>query len=65
MTRISESGIWEARIPEAKIGDLYKFCVHTPYGGFKLHKADPFARGAQLPPRYRVYCLWFRAFMGG
>ncbi|MEC8049691.1 MAG: alpha-amylase family glycosyl hydrolase, partial [Myxococcota bacterium] len=50
MTRISGSGIWEAHIPEAKLGDLYKFCVHTPYGGFKLHKADPFARGAQLPP---------------
>ena len=50
MTRISESGIWEARISEAKTGDLYKFCVHTPYGGFRLHKADPFARGAQLPP---------------
>ncbi len=50
MTRLPDCGVWEIHVPEAKVGDLYKFCVHTPYGGFRLHKADPFARAAQLPP---------------
>ena len=64
MTRVGESGIWEARISEAKIGDLYKFCVHTPYGSFRLHKADhlPVALNCPQIPR-RLFAV--RPFMGG
>ena len=51
MTRLEpqEIGIYEAFIPEAKDGDLYKFLIYTKSGD-KLYKADPYAASAELRP---------------
>lgn len=38
-----ENGCWSAFIPEAKIGDEYKYCITTA-DDQKLHKNDPYAR---------------------
>ena len=45
----SDRGIYEAFIPEAKPGQLYKYLIYTP-DGRKLYKADPYASTAELRP---------------
>ncbi len=42
-------GIFEAFIPEAKEGQLYKYLIYTE-DGTKLYKADPYATYAELRP---------------
>jgi 1,4-alpha-glucan branching enzyme len=42
-------GIFEAFIPEAKEGQLYKYLIYTE-NGEKLYKADPYATYAELRP---------------
>ena len=42
-------GIYEAFVPEAKVGMLYKFLIHAR-DGRKLYKADPFANSSELRP---------------
>ncbi len=42
-------GIWELFIPAAKIGDRYKFRVHTHHGEW-IDKSDPMGFAAELPP---------------
>lgn len=42
-------GIWEAFIPEAKEGSLYKYCVNNCHG-YDVLKADPFASSSELRP---------------
>ena len=49
MKRLEPLGIYEAFVPEANIGDMYKFLV-TAQDGTKLYKADPFANQAELRP---------------
>jgi 1,4-alpha-glucan branching enzyme len=44
------SGIWEGVVPEAKIGDVYKYVI-TAANGTPLEKADPFALCSEAPPR--------------
>ncbi len=44
-----EMGIYEAFIPEAKDGQLYKFVIRTG-NGTKLYKSDPFAKTAEMRP---------------
>ncbi|WP_245675874.1 1,4-alpha-glucan branching protein GlgB [Halofilum ochraceum] len=44
-----EEGIWEAFIPEAGIGDLYKFELLDAAGVLRT-KSDPFARSTQTRP---------------
>ena len=44
-----EMGVYEAFVPEAKKGSMYKFLIHTR-DGRKLYKADPYANYAQLRP---------------
>ncbi len=46
----NDMGIYEAFIPEAKEGQLYKFLIFTKDGD-KLYKADPFAVTAELRPQ--------------
>jgi 1,4-alpha-glucan branching enzyme len=43
------SGIWEAEVPGAAAGQVYKFALRGADGAL-LEKADPFARRAELPP---------------
>ncbi len=49
MKREEPLGIYTAFIPEAHVGTLYKYCIETKQGEFKI-KADPFANAAQLRP---------------
>ena len=42
-------GIFEAFIPKAELGDLYKYLIITP-DGRKLYKADPYANFAEVRP---------------
>ena len=42
-------GIFEAFIPKAELGDLYKYLIITP-DGRKLYKADPYANYAEVCP---------------
>jgi 1,4-alpha-glucan branching enzyme len=44
------SGIWEAVVAEAKLGDVYKYVV-TADNGTPFEKADPFALCSEVPPR--------------
>ena len=47
---LDASGIWEAVVPSARVGQVYKFAV-TTQNGEVLHKADPFAHCTETPPR--------------
>lgn len=49
MQRLEPSGIYEAFVPGAKIGMLYKFYIRTK-DGRSLYKADPFANSSELRP---------------
>lgn len=49
MKRLEPLGIYELFTPDAKVGDLYKFLIHTK-DGRKLYKADPFANAAEFRP---------------
>ena len=49
MVRKATLGIWETFLPNAKLGDLYKFQITTKTGEV-LYKADPFANYAEKRP---------------
>lgn len=49
MVRIEPMGIYETFVPQAAVGDLYKFYIETE-DGKKLYKADPYANWAELRP---------------
>ena len=49
MRRLEPAGIFEAFIPKAELGDLYKYLIITP-DGRKLYKADPYANYAEVRP---------------
>jgi 1,4-alpha-glucan branching enzyme len=42
LTRENSDGYWYADIPDAKIGDEYRFAMQTPWG--ELVRIDPYAR---------------------
>ncbi len=43
------SGVWEAVVENAKVGDRYKYELHPRGGGLTL-RADPVAFAAEVPP---------------
>jgi 1,4-alpha-glucan branching enzyme len=45
------SGIWLARVPEAKQGSVYKFHIVSKHAGYRVDKADPYAFRAETPPK--------------
>ena len=49
MNRVNAGGIYECFVPEAKVGQQYKFLIYTG-DGRKLYKSDPYAARAQLRP---------------
>ncbi|MDD2958849.1 MAG: 1,4-alpha-glucan branching protein GlgB [Lachnospiraceae bacterium] len=49
MKRLEPLGIYELFVPEAKLGDMYKFLI-TARDGRKLYKADPYANQAEFRP---------------
>jgi len=44
------SGVWEAQVPRALPGHVYKFAITTAAGDV-VEKADPFASYAEVPPK--------------
>jgi len=46
----ASSGIWEAEVPGAAPGHVYKYAVTTA-GASRVEKADPFAFHCEVPPR--------------
>ena len=50
MRRLVPSGVWEIFVPDLTDGDCYKFELRTA-AGHLLHKADPYARLFEVPPR--------------
>jgi 1,4-alpha-glucan branching enzyme len=51
MSPSGDAGIWQARVPQARQGSLYKFHIVSRHGGYKVDKADPYAFRAETPPR--------------
>ena len=49
MRRREPLGMYDAFVPEAKVGDLYKFYIRTK-DGRELYKADPFANYSEMRP---------------
>ena len=49
MNRQEPLGIYDLFLPEAHLGDVYKFLIYTR-DGRKLYKADPFANAAEFRP---------------
>ncbi|MBQ8003045.1 MAG: 1,4-alpha-glucan branching protein GlgB [Clostridia bacterium] len=49
MTRLGETGIWQAFVPNIKDGAIYKYFV-TPEEGEGFYKSDPYAVYAQVRP---------------
>ncbi len=45
------SGVWEGFIPGIGPGAAYKYHVRSRYRGYRADKADPFAFGAEVPPK--------------
>ena len=46
---VEQLGVWELFIPEAKVGDKYKFRILTERGEW-VDKSDPMGFAAELPP---------------
>ncbi|HMK63117.1 MAG TPA: 1,4-alpha-glucan branching protein GlgB [Acidimicrobiales bacterium] len=46
----ASSGVWEAVVPGAAVGHVYKYAITTA-GGARVEKADPFAFHSEVPPR--------------
>jgi 1,4-alpha-glucan branching enzyme len=44
------SGIWQAEVPAAEVGDRYKFRITRRIDGSTVDKADPFAFATEEPP---------------
>lgn len=51
LARRESIGVWEGFVPGLGSGERYKFRLASTLGGEIFDKADPFARGAELPPR--------------
>ena len=47
---VGSTGVWSSFVPNAKIGQCYKFAI-TAQTGWVFEKADPMARAAEVPPR--------------
>jgi 1,4-alpha-glucan branching enzyme len=47
----SSAGIWETFIANVGQGAIYKYHIESRYRGYKVDKADPFGRGAEIRPQ--------------
>ncbi len=45
-----ESGIWEVFVPKVGHGCSYKYHIRSRERGYRVDKADPFARCTEMPP---------------
>jgi 1,4-alpha-glucan branching enzyme len=53
----SRAGVWEAFIPDAAQGALYKYHIESNYHDYKVDKADPYGFAAQIRPE-TASCVW-------
>ena len=44
------TGIWHGHVPNAAVGQAYKYRIRSRHGGYTVDKADPVAFSAELPP---------------
>jgi len=51
MRPTGSSGIWEAFVPDAGQGSIYKYRIVSRNNGYTVDKADPFAVHAETPPK--------------
>ena len=49
MTKVGEIGVFECFVPDAQVGQLYKFYI-TTQDGEGLYKSDPYGNWAELRP---------------
>ena len=49
MRPCSATGVWQAHVRSAHVGDLYKYAIYT-HDGELIYKADPYAFYSQLRP---------------
>ncbi len=49
--REDESGVWEAFVPGAEKGTVYKYHIESRHNNYKVDKADPLAFASEQPPR--------------
>jgi 1,4-alpha-glucan branching enzyme len=50
-SREDGSGIWQGFVPDVHVGARYKFHIVSRHNDYRVEKADPFARRAEVPPR--------------
>lgn len=49
MKPVSDGGVYELFVPDAKVGQLYKYLIRTSDGEM-LYKSDPYANASQMRP---------------
>jgi 1,4-alpha-glucan branching enzyme len=49
--RWDQSGIWECFVPQARVGQTYKYRITNRDSGEVLEKGDPFAFAWEVPPK--------------
>ena len=54
---LGASGVWEATVPAAVPGSLYRFEIINRHSGEKLIKSDPYGRGFELRPGSAAYVV--------
>ena len=54
---LGASGVWEATVPAAVPGSLYRFEIINRHSGEKLVKSDPYGRGFELRPGSAAYVV--------
>lgn len=57
MHSLGRSGVWEAAVPAAVPGSLYRFEITNRDSGAVAVKADPYARGFELRPGSAAYVV--------
>ena len=57
MHSLGRGGVWEALVPEAGLGSLYRFEITNRDSGALLIKSDPYARGFELRPGSAAYVV--------
>lgn len=49
--RLRNSGVWEIFLPDAKVGESYKYLVRSKFDGYQQMKADPYGFQSEVPPK--------------
>ena len=63
LARVGSTGVWQGIVPGVAHGALYKFAIEGPRG-FRVAKADPYARRQERPPG-TASVVWDRRYVWG